>query len=51
MHDGDVVSRSDGFGATAIRTPVSRTISIKSVKAGPTFLDYPLGSTPGSTLS
>ena len=28
LHDGDVVSRSDGFGMTATRTPVSRTVSI-----------------------
>ena len=38
MHDGDVVSRSDGSGTTATRTPVSRTMSInfldESVKAG-----------------
>ena len=26
LHDGDVVSSSDGFGTTATRTPVSRTI-------------------------
>ena len=28
LHDGDVVSRSDGFGTTATMTPVSRTMSI-----------------------
>ena len=28
LHDGDVVSRSDGFGTTATRTPVSRTMSM-----------------------
>jgi len=28
LHDGDVVTRSDGFGTTATRTPVSRTMSI-----------------------
>ena len=31
LHEGDVVSRSDGFGTTATRTPVSRSISINSV--------------------
>jgi len=37
LHDGDVVSRSHGFGTTAARTIVSRTTSIfldESVKAG-----------------
>ena len=38
LHDGDVDSRSDGFGTTATRTPVSRTMNItfldESVKAG-----------------
>jgi len=37
-HEGDVVSRSDGFGTIATRKPVSRTISInfldELVKAG-----------------
>jgi len=28
LHDGDVVSRSDGFGTTNTRTPVRRTMSI-----------------------
>ena len=28
LHYGDVVSRSDVFGTTATRTPVSRTVSI-----------------------
>ena len=28
LHNGDVVSRSDGFESTATRTPVSRTMSI-----------------------
>jgi len=29
MHDGDVVRRSDGFGTTATKTPVSCTMSNK----------------------
>jgi len=28
LHDGNVVSRSDGFGTTATRTTVSRIVSI-----------------------
>jgi len=52
LHDGNVVSRSDGSGTTVTRTPVSRTMSItvldESVKAasGPPFCGNSFIKTP-----
>jgi len=34
LHDGDVVSHSDGIGTTTTRTPVSSTTSISFGRVG-----------------
>ena len=46
LYDGDVVSRSDGFGTTATRTPVSRTMTSFFWKSGSLTDPGPLWTSP-----